>query len=132
MYCLGKLNQFNVNSKILAMFYSSAICCVWKYCLSCWSGDAFQADKDRIDKIIRRAGRVIGECQAGVDACSRRALVSRFEAVWGDESHPLHQEFASAIIPRSGRMRLPAAHTNRDKSSFVPSAINIHNESVHR
>ena len=66
-------------------------------------------------------------CGRGVSADGRRrlpgALRSRYMAAWDEISHPLHQEFASAIIPRSGRMRLPAAHTNRHKNSFVSKAI---------
>ena len=121
--------MFHVDSHILSMFNKSVICGVLKNCLVCWGGNVQQKDKMRIDAIIRRAGRVIGECQPTVDTGYQGALRIH-GCIWDDSSHPLHQEFASAIIPRSGRMRPPAGHTNRHKNSFVPKAIKLYNESI--
>ena len=36
MYCLRKL--FDVDVKILALFYDSVVESVWRYCLLCWEG----------------------------------------------------------------------------------------------
>ena len=52
---------------------------------------------------------------------------SLFRRILDDDSHPLHGELTDHIIPRSGRMRLPAARTNRHLCSFVPMGITFSN-----
>lgn len=67
MPSLPKLNYFNVNPKILHIFYNSVIAGVRCYCLVCWGGNATKCDFDRLDKIIREAGRIIGETLQNVE-----------------------------------------------------------------
>ena len=71
MYCLRKLNSFHITPAILNVFYKSTIVSVWRYCLVCWGGiNVNKSEKRRIDSIVRKAERVIGECQASVDTKS--------------------------------------------------------------
>ena len=79
-------------------------------------------DLSRIQSIVRRASRVIGECQS-VDSYYNDSVGWTLNRVLGDDSHPLHDVFQAAIIPRSGRMRHPNSVTNRYHDSFVPSAV---------
>ena len=53
--------------------------------------------------------------------------------VWSDNSHPLHGQLRSQLIPRgSGRLGLPYAGTNRHPGSFIQKAIKMHNGNVGR
>ena len=45
MYCLRNLNFFNVDVKILALFYDSVVESVWRYCLLCWGGNVSKGDR---------------------------------------------------------------------------------------
>ena len=121
-YCFRRLSYFNVNSKILRIFFQAVICSVWQYCFVSWGGNARLTDLSRIQSIIRRASRVIGECQS-VDSYYRDSVGWTLNRLLGDESHPLHDVFQTAIIPRSGRMRQPYSVTNRYHDPFVPTAI---------
>ena len=67
-YCLRKLNSFHIRPEILNEFYKSTIVSVWRYCLVCWGGNVSKSEKRRIDSIIMKAERVIGECQPSVDS----------------------------------------------------------------
>ena len=59
-------------------------------------------------------------------------LSKKLTDVLDDESHPLHERLSNQLSSRSGRMRVPAAATNRYLSSFVPQAIRIHNSNYQR
>jgi hypothetical protein len=127
MYCLRKLNHFDVNSKILVIFYESVIASVWRNCLICWGGNLKNCDKSRIDKLIREAGRIVGGLLHSVDAVYDKEVSTKLKKIMEDPGHPLHSILADQVIPRSGRMRLPYAATNRHPSSFIPRAIKKHN-----
>ena len=133
MYCLRKLNFFHITPEILNVFYSSTIVSVWTYCLVCWGGNVSKSEKRRIDGIVRKAERVIGECQPSVDSVYLALLRRKMEMVWSDSSHPLHGQLRSHLIPRgSDRLGLPYAGTNRHPASFLPQAIKVYNGSVGR
>ena len=132
MYCLRKLNAFNVNSNILVMFYNAVIASVWRYCLICWGGNISSCDKVRLDRVIREAGRIVGESLHTVDAVYDKEVETKLKKILGDDTHPIHSVLMDSVIPRSGRMRLPYAATNRHSSSFVPRAIKCHNSAFNR
>ena len=92
-----------------------------------------KSEKRRIDGIVRKAERVIGECQPSVDSVYLDLLRGKLEMVWSDRSHPLHGHLRSNLIPRSsGRLGLPYAGINRHPASFLPQAINLYNGNVGR
>ena len=132
LYCLRKLRSFNVNTAILASFYNSVICSVWGYCLICWGGNVSKATRQPLDKIIKRAGRIIGQCQESLDSVYQQRICSKLVGVMGDCSHPLHDTFQSKMIPRSGRLRAVNSGTDRYKNSFVPRAIIKYNQNFAR
>lgn len=127
MFCLRKLNSFHVNRKILATFYDTVIASVWGYCLICWGGNVGKSEKDRINRIIKSAERIIGKSQPLIHTTYEDLLAGKLTMLLNDTNHPLHDVLASQLIPRSGRMRVPYAATNRYPSSFIPPAITHHN-----
>ena len=132
MYCLRKLNQFKVSPNILVMFYNSVIASVWRYCLICFGGNITNCDKSRVDKVIGEAERIVGGLLCGVNATYDKELSTKMKSIMEDQDHPLHSRLQGQIIPRSGRMRLPHAATNRHPSSFIPRAIKCHNHNFSR
>jgi hypothetical protein len=132
MYCLRKLNFFNVDVKILALFYDSVVESVWRYCLLCWGGNVAKGDRERIDRIVKEAGRIIGVSRQDFETAYTDLLIKKLTDVMDDASHPLHDRLSGQLISRSGRMRLPSAATNRYLSSFVPQAIRNHNSNYKR
>ena len=131
-YCFRKLNSFNVNREILAAFYNSIICSVWNYCIVCWAGNTDITQKKVLDGVIKRVGRILGEELPSVDVVYLNFASSKVRSLWKDISHPLHSQFNSRLIPRSGRLRSLESHTNRYKSSFMGTAISIHNRDFTR
>ena len=105
---------------------------VWSYCLVCKGGNARGITKDRINRIIRAAGRILRESQPLVHTAYGDLLAGKLNMLLNDANHPLHDALASQLIPRSGRMRVPYSATNRYPSSFIPRAITYHNLSFKR
>ena len=132
MYSLRKLYTFGVNCKVLLMFYNTIIASVWRYCLVVWGGNMTRGDRDRLDKLIKEAGRVIGEALPNIQSVYEQELGMSLSKIIKDVNHPLCAVLNAQIIPRSGRMRLPLAVTNRHSSSFIPQVIRLHNLSVGR
>ena len=89
--------------------------------------------KRPINSIVRKAEIVIGQCQPSVDSVYLSLLRGKLEMVWRDNSHPLHGQLQSQLIPRgSGRLALPYAGTNHHPASFIPKAIKLYNGNVGR
>ena len=57
LYCLRKLNSFQIHSRILSLFYNSIILSVWTYC---WAGNCYKTNKNMIGSVVRRASRIVG------------------------------------------------------------------------
>ena len=80
-------------------------------------------DSGRVDKLIKKAGGVIGRTQDTLDALYERRTKSKLSKILSDTTHPLRPDFDSMTIVRSGRFRVPKARTSRYSRSFVPRAI---------
>ena len=91
-----------------------------------------QDDRGRVDKLIRKAGGVIGKKQDTLDTLYDRRTKNKLTDILNDETHPLRQTFDSFKIVRSGRFRVPKAKTDRYAKSFVPMAISKFNVSWRR
>ena len=132
MYCLRKLRSFNVSQKILQMFYTAVIGSVLTFGMSCWGGNLSKQDKGRLDKLIRKAGGVIGRKQDDLGTLHDRVVIRKYHKIMSDNTHPLREEFESRKTERSNRFRLPATRTTRYKQSFIPTAIRMHNSNTQR
>ena len=85
-------------------------------------------DKYRLDKITKKAERVIGKRQDKFDTLCHRRLTNKLADVLRDVTHPLNNK----IIQRSGRFREPMIRTTRYAGSCVPSAIKEFNMRIGR
>jgi len=131
MYCFKKLNFFNVNSRILALFYDSVVASVWRYCLLCWGGNIAQGDKERVERVITQAGKIIGAPRQDFDTVYSDLLTKKLADVLMEDKYPLHHRLSDRLNP-SGRMRSISAKTNRYLLSFVPQAVRLHNSNHSR
>ena len=89
-------------------------------------------DRARLDKIIRKAGGVIGRYQDDFETLHHRVVTRKLHKIMTDSTHPLRQEFDSRKTDRSNRFRMPHTRTTRYKQSFIPTAIRMHNANAQR
>ena len=132
LYCLRRMNKFQVNRDIMTMFYDSVIASIFKYVVTSWGGNAKTGDKERIASYINQASRVMGCSLLSFDNICKTEISKKLNRIMKDTCHPLYSIFTEAISPRSGRMLYPLANTNRHKSSFVVAAMKIYNDQHHR
>lgn len=132
LYCLRKLKLFHVEHTLLSLFYRSVITSIFTYCIVCWGGSITEQDKKRINSIIRKSERLIGNHQQPLDSFYNSCLQRKLRTVLDDADHPLHSDLVGRFTGRSGRMRPPAAGTNRYKHSFVPMAVTHFNNTYTR
>ena len=127
MYFLGRLASFKICKKLLQMFYQSVVSSVLFYAVVCWGDNARQRDTVKLDRLIRRAGKVTGaELDSVASMAERRTLVKTL-SILDDVSHPLHTALYSRKSEFSNRFKSMTCKTDRYKNSFIPRAIRVYN-----
>ena len=91
-----------------------------------------QKDRDRLDKIVKKAGGVVGRKQEDIQTTYGKLVTKKTKSILADKEHPLFTEFDSRLVERSGRLRAVKTKTTRHKQSFIPTAIQTHNELMDR
>ena len=123
MYFLRKLKSFQVDNTILQLFYSSALQSIFTFCLICWGGNTKICDKDKIEKIIKRASRISNFTFEDFNSIYSRLCNKKVLAILKDESHPLNKQII--FSERSGRPLSIRSNRERYTSSFLPSAVRL-------
>ena len=127
LLCLYKLRSFHVKTEILQTFYTATIRSVFSYGAICWGGNLPEREKNKIEKIIKRAGSAIGKKQPSFEIIYSETLWKRTFKIINDDSHPLHDEIVMRIN-ESGRIRQLDFKRQRYQHSFIPRAISCYNE----
>ncbi|KAI3362900.1 hypothetical protein L3Q82_011492, partial [Scortum barcoo] len=129
MYFLRRLRSFNICSKLLQMFYQSVVASVLFYTVVCWGGSISKKDTSRLDKLIRRAGSVVGTKLDSMVTVAESRTLDKLLDIMDNASHPLHTVISNQRSLFSERLLLPKCRTNRLKNSFVHHAITLYNSS---
>ncbi|KAI4890783.1 hypothetical protein NFI96_007798 [Prochilodus magdalenae] len=129
LYFLRRLGSFNVCRKLLQMFYQTVVSSCLFYAVVCWGGSIKKRDEMRLDKLVRRAGSVVGvELDSVVKVAERRSL-HKLLCIMDDDGHPLHTIIMDRRSKFSGRLLSQSCSTDRLRRSFVPRAIRLFNSS---
>ena len=54
-----KIEFLNADAKICAFSFLSVVKTIWRF-YSCWGGNVFKGDKERVERIVNEARRIIG------------------------------------------------------------------------
>ncbi|KAI4885165.1 hypothetical protein NFI96_024172 [Prochilodus magdalenae] len=129
LYFLWRLGSFNICRKLLQMFFQTVVASCVFYAVVCWGGSIKKRDKMRLDKLVRRAGSVVGvELDSVVKVAERRTL-HKLLSIMDDDGHPLHTIIMDRRSKFSGRLLSHSCSTDRLRRSFVPRAIRLYNSS---
>ena len=82
----------------------------------CWGGNISKLDRGRLEKIVKKAGHVVGKPQDNFKTLHEKRLYRKLMHVLNDPTHPVRQYFDSRRSNRSY------------KASFLPSALSVFNE----
>ncbi|KAI3372211.1 hypothetical protein L3Q82_007046 [Scortum barcoo] len=111
------------------MFYQSVVASVLFYTVVCWGGSISKKDTSRLDKLIRRAGSVVGTKLDSLVTVAESRTLDKLLDIMDNASHPLHTVISNQRSLFSERLLLPKCRTNRLKNSFVHHAITLYNSS---
>ncbi|KAI4884426.1 hypothetical protein NFI96_009490 [Prochilodus magdalenae] len=124
LYFLRRLGSFRICQKLLLMFYQSVVASVLFYAVVCWGGSISKRDAGRLDRLVRKAGSVLGlELESLTPLAERRAL-SKLLNIMDNVHHPLHTTIIRQRSSFSGRLLSQSCSTDRLRKSFVNSSQN--------
>ncbi|XP_060781055.1 uncharacterized protein LOC132888977 [Neoarius graeffei] len=113
LFSLRKLGSFNVCSKLLLMFYQSVMASVLFYAVVCWGGSIRRRDAGHLDRLVRKAGSVVGMELETLSAVADKRMLSRLLAIMDNASHPLHTIFSKQRSRVSSRLLSLSYKTDR-------------------
>ncbi len=90
LYFLRRLRSFKICRKLLWMFYQSVVASILFYTVVCWGGSTSKKDTFRLDKLIRRAGSVVGMKLDSLVTVAEKRTLDKLLDIMDDASHPLH------------------------------------------
>ncbi|KAI4894909.1 hypothetical protein NFI96_007437 [Prochilodus magdalenae] len=104
--------------KLLQMFYQTVVSSCLFYAVVCWGGNIKKRDEMRLDKLVRRAGSVVGvELDSVVKVAEMRTL-HKLLSIMDDDGHPLHTIIMDRRSKFSGRLLSQSCSTDRLRRSF--------------
>ena len=127
LYFLRRLRSFNVCNKLLRMFYQSVVASVLFYAVVCWGGSMKKRDAGRLDRLVRRAGAVVGMELDCLTSVAEKRTLSRLLTILDNDHHPLHSTLNGQRSIFSGRLLSLSCSSDRLRKSFVPRAIQLFN-----
>ncbi|KAI3371529.1 hypothetical protein L3Q82_024120 [Scortum barcoo] len=90
LYFLRKLRSFNVGSRMLEIFYQSVVASAIFFAAVCWGSSIRAGDNNRLDKIIKKAGSVLGLRLESFETVVERRMLNRLLSIMDNDQHPLH------------------------------------------
>ena len=58
LYFLRKLKSFHVDNVIMSLFYKATMESLVTFCITCWGGNARGKERERLDGLIKKAGKI--------------------------------------------------------------------------
>ena len=126
LHFLRQLKKFRLSTSLLLRFYSAVIESILSFSITVWYGNASQEDKDKLDKIVKKAEKIVGCALTPLDVIYESRVLGRSKKIMKDQSHPANHLFE--LLPSGKRYRSIACKTNRLKNSLYPSAIRLLND----
>ena len=96
LFFLRRLRSFNICWMMLRMFYESVVASAIFFAVTCWSSGLKVADNNRLNKLIRRTGDVVGEELDTLTTVAERRMLTRFQSILDNVTRP--------VCPREGSL----------------------------
>ena len=117
LYCLHKLRNIGIDSKILQMYYKCCVESLITVSFMCWYGSLFV-----VGDVANVCSKVVDVKQVGMQELYERRAVKKAREILNDESHVLAQCYE--LLPSGRRFRNFKVRA-RAQRSFFPCSIKI-------
>ena len=128
LYFLRRLRSFSVCCKMLEIYQSVVVGAVF-FAAVCWGGSIRGADAKKLNKLIRKAGSVLGCPLDGFELVVEHRSLNKLTATLDNTSHPLHDLLVRQRSTFSNRPIQLRCSRERYRRSFVPTAIKLYSSS---
>ena len=116
--------------RLLIQFYHSIVASVLFFSVAAWGGGLRKVDKNKMNKIVKKANSVVGGGLENLEVVAERRMSSKLTSILDNPSHPLFHELSRRRSVFSQRLTLPHIMTDRFGGSFVPAAIKTYNKNL--
>ena len=115
LYILRKLKSFSVYSKMLEILYQSVVASVLFFAVVCLGSSIGASDTNRLNKLMKKDGSVIGCKQDTLEAVMERRTLKKLLLIMDNSLHPLQltlvrQRSTFSSPPRSPLRSATACH----------------------
>ena len=121
LYFLRQLKKFGLHSDILAQFYRAVIESVLTFSITVWFGTTTQQQRDRLERIVRTASKIIGRELPSLDSIYASRSLDRAHKILDDASHPAHRLFR--LLKSGRRYSSLQGHNRRFLDSYFTQAV---------
>lgn len=128
LFLLRKLRSFGVQGSLLKTFYNSVVASAIHYGIVCWSGSISARDRKRLERLVRKAGSVLGCSLDTLEEVGNSRMLAKLKAMLDSPSHPLQPALTALGSSFSQRLLHPRCKTERYRRSFLPTAVRLLNK----
>ncbi|KAI4877474.1 hypothetical protein NFI96_030848, partial [Prochilodus magdalenae] len=107
LYLLRRLRSFGVQGALLRTFFDTVVASAIFYGVVCWGSSISTADRKRLNKLLKRAGSVLGSPLDPVHVVGDRRMLSKLASMLENDSHPMHETLAALGSSFSDRLLHP-------------------------
>ena len=86
---MRKLRSFGVNSDMPVTFYNAVICSSIMFGSVCWGGNISKLDRGRLEKIVKKAGHVVGKPLDNFKTLHEKRLYRKIMQILNDPTNPI-------------------------------------------
>ena len=113
-------------SKMLEI-YQSVVASTIFFAAVCWGSSIRASDTNRLDKIIKKAGSVLGLRLESFESVVERRTLKKLLSIIDNDQHPLHHTVVRQRSTFSHRLLQLRCRRDRYRKSFLPHAITLYN-----
>lgn len=128
IHLLRRLRSFGVCQALLKTFYASVVSSVILYGITCWGGGLVEREKNKLNKLIKKAGSVVGCVFPTIDDIAQVRMTDKLINMMNHECHPLYDLVHACESSFSSRLIQPRCYKERYRRSFLPTAIRFYNQ----
>ena len=125
IFCLQKLRNVGVDSKILQTYYRCCVESLLTASFICWYGSLGVKSKRVLNDVVNVCSKVIGMRQFGMQELYDRRVKRKASKIASDNCHVLAKHYE--LLPSGRRFRTMRVKT-RAQNSFIPRSIQLLNK----
>ncbi|KAI4894872.1 hypothetical protein NFI96_019185 [Prochilodus magdalenae] len=121
LHLLRRLRSFGVQGALLRTFYDVVLASAIFYGVVCWSSSISNADRKRLNRIIKKSSSVLGCHLDPVEVVGDERMRTKFKHVLKNLSHPMYHSLEALGSSFSARLLHPRCVKERYCRSFLPA-----------